>query len=48
VIETPELPANVGWGGDFKTLYLTCRISVYSLRVKTPGTPIPGMPAATK
>ena len=47
VIETPELPANVGWGGiDFKTLYLTCRTSVYSLRVKTPGTPVPGMPAA--
>ena len=48
LIETPELPANVGWGGtDFKTLYLTSRSSVYSLRVKTPGTPVPGMPGAT-
>ena len=48
VIETPELPANVGWGGDdFKTLYLTCRTSVYSLQMKTPGAPIPGMPAAS-
>jgi gluconolactonase len=48
LIETPELPANVGWGGtDFKTLYLTCRTSVYSLRMKTAGTPVPGMPAAS-
>ena len=45
VIETPELPANVAWGGrDFKTLYLTCRTSVYWVRSKTPGSRIPGMP----
>lgn len=43
IIRTPELPANVGWGGpDRRTLYLTCRTSVYALRTITAGTSIPG------
>ncbi len=47
VIQTPELPANLAWGdADRRTLFLTCRTSVYRLRAKTPGTTIPGEPAA--
>lgn len=46
IIRTPELPANVGWGdADRRSLYLTCRTSVYRVRCTAPGTPIPGMPA---
>ncbi|MFW6174666.1 MAG: SMP-30/gluconolactonase/LRE family protein [Chloroflexota bacterium] len=46
VIHTPELPANVGWGGaDRRTLYLCCRTSVYSLRMRVPGAAIPGVPS---
>ncbi|MEE8363065.1 MAG: SMP-30/gluconolactonase/LRE family protein, partial [Dehalococcoidia bacterium] len=46
IIRTPELPANVGWGdADRRSLYLTCRASVYRVRCTAPGTPIPGMPA---
>ena len=41
VFELPELPANLGWGdADRKTMYVTARTSVYSLRVKTAGIPI--------
>lgn len=41
VLELPELPANLGWGGgDRRTMYVTARTSVYSLRVKTPGIPV--------
>lgn len=40
VLRLPELPANLGWGGDGRrTMYVTARTSVYSLRVKTPGIP---------
>jgi len=42
VIRTPEVPANVAFGGaDLRTLFLTARTSIYSLRVKTPGQPHP-------
>ena len=37
-----EVPANCAWGGsDNRTLFLTARTSVYTVRVNTPGTPIP-------
>ena len=38
VIEFPEIPANVVFGGDdLRTLFATARTSVYSIRVKVPG-----------
>jgi gluconolactonase len=38
IIETPEVCANVSFGGpDLRTLLLTASTSVYTLRVKTPG-----------
>lgn len=37
-IEVPEGPANVCFGGDdFRTLFITARTSLYSVRVKHPG-----------
>jgi gluconolactonase len=45
IIETPELPANMGWGDrDLRSLYLTCRTSVFRVRTRTPGTSILGLP----
>jgi gluconolactonase len=42
IIRTPEVPANLAFGGpDLRTLLLTARTSVYSLRVKVPGQPHP-------
>ena len=42
IIKTPEVPANIAFGGpDLKTLFLTARTSVYTLRVKVPGQPHP-------
>jgi gluconolactonase len=42
IIRTPEVPANVAFGGpDLRTLFLTARTSVYTLRVKAPGRPHP-------
>jgi gluconolactonase len=42
VIKTPEVPANLAFGGpDLKTLFFTARTSVYALRVKIPGQPVP-------
>jgi gluconolactonase len=42
IIRTPEVPANVAFGGpDLKTLFLTARTSIYTLRVKVPGQPHP-------
>jgi gluconolactonase len=42
VIRTPEVPANLAFGGsDLRTLFLTARTSVYTLRVKVPGQPHP-------
>jgi gluconolactonase len=41
-IRTPEVPANIAFGGpDLKTLFLTARTSVYTLRMKVPGQPHP-------
>jgi len=37
-IVTPEQPSNCAWGDDdFRTLYITARTSVYSIRVNIPG-----------
>jgi len=37
-IDVPEGPANVCFGGeDFKTLFITARTSLYSIRVIHPG-----------
>jgi gluconolactonase len=42
VIRLPEYPANCAWGGaDHQTMFFTANTSVYRLRMKTPGTPIP-------
>ncbi len=42
ILRLPEVPANLAFGGpDLRTLFLTARTSVYSLRVKTPGLPHP-------
>jgi gluconolactonase len=42
IIRTPELPANLAFGGaDLRTLFLTARTSVYAVRVTTPGQPHP-------
>ena len=42
VIRTPEVPANLAFGGaDLRTLFLTARTSIYTLRVKVPGQPHP-------
>ena len=44
-LRTDEVPANCAWGGsDNRTLFLTARTSVYTVRVNTPGTPIPRDP----
>ncbi len=37
-IEVPEAPANVCFGGnDFRTLFITARTSLYSIRMRQPG-----------
>ncbi len=37
-IAPPELPANIGWGGnDGKTLFMTCRTGLYSIQLKIEG-----------
>jgi len=36
-IEPPEVPANVAWGDDGTTLYMTARSSVYRIRLNTSG-----------
>ena len=42
IIETPEVCANIAFGGpDLRTLMLTASTSVYTLRTKTPGMPVP-------
>lgn len=42
IIRLPEIPANCAWGGpDNRTMLFTARTSVYSMRMKTPGTTIP-------
>ncbi len=42
IIRLPEYPANCAWGGpDNQTMFFTANTSIYSLRMKTPGTVIP-------
>ena len=42
IIRLPEIPANCAWGGpDNRTMLFTARTSVFSMRMKNPGTPIP-------
>ena len=42
IIRLPEIPANCAWGGpDNRTMFFAARTSVYSMRMKTPGTRIP-------
>ena len=42
IIRLPEIPANCAWGGpDNRTMLFTARTSVYSMRMKTPGTRVP-------
>ncbi len=42
IIRTPEIPANLAFGGpDLTTLFFTARTSIYTLRVTTPGQPHP-------
>lgn len=36
-IVTPERPANMAWGDDGKTLYLTAHSSLYKIRINTGG-----------
>ena len=37
----PELPANLAWGEDWSTLLVTARTSIYRLRTRTQGLPLP-------
>jgi gluconolactonase len=42
IIRLPEIPANCAWGGpDNRTMFFTARTSVYSMRMKTRGAPVP-------
>ena len=42
IIRLPEYPANCAWGGpNNQTMFFTANTSIYSLRMKTPGTVIP-------
>ena len=42
-IVLPEIPANCAWGGpDNRTMFFTARTSVYTMQMKTPGTPVHG------
>jgi gluconolactonase len=41
LVVLPELPANLGWGDpDNRTMFVTARTSVYSLRIRSPGIPV--------
>lgn len=42
IIRTPELPANIAFGdNDWRSLYICARTSVYRVRLKIPGMPVP-------
>ena len=42
IIRLPEIPANCAWGGeDYRTMFFTARTSIFTMRMKTPGTRIP-------
>lgn len=44
IIRTPELPANCAFGDkDWRSLYICSRMSVYRVRLKTPGMPVPAI-----
>jgi hypothetical protein len=46
VIPVPEVAANIAWGdADCRGLYVTARSSLYRVRLKTPGVPVPPAPA---
>ena len=36
-IELPEVPANVAWGDDGKTLYMTANTGLYRIKLAVPG-----------
>ena len=36
-IKPPETPANVGWGDDGQTLYITAETGLYRIKLDTPG-----------
>ena len=36
-IQPDEVPANVGWGEDRRTLYMTARTGLYRIRLTTEG-----------
>lgn len=41
IIQGPQLPANLAFGGaDRRTLYLTARTAIYTLRTQNPGVPV--------
>ncbi len=41
IIRLPEIPANCAWGeSDNRTMFFTARTSVFTMRMKSPGTPI--------
>jgi sugar lactone lactonase YvrE len=37
----PELPANLAWGDDWTRLFVTARTSMYRIRTRTQGVPLP-------
>lgn len=37
-IAVPEAPTNIGWGDNFKSLYITAQTSLYRIRLKSVGT----------
>jgi gluconolactonase len=42
VIETPEKPSNLAWfDGEWRSLFITARTSVYRIRLSIPGVPVP-------
>lgn len=41
-IKTPEIPANIAWGGeDWKSLYITARTSLYRIKLNIAGIKVP-------
>lgn len=42
ILETPEITANLAWGGpDWRTLYLCTSTTVHALRTRVPSAPLP-------
>lgn len=42
IIRTPEKPANCAWGDeDWRTLFITARMSIYRIRLSVPGVRVP-------